>query len=196
MIKVIDNVIPKDYQDYIFHLVTEPDFPLYFKKNIVTHKYDMSQNIHGFIHSLYDENAQKSNYFSPIYPLVLNITEKTGVKFHALDRMRFNFILGNPDSKLDHHLPHVDNFLPHYVAIYYVNDCDGDTVIFNEMLDIPTIERDEEFIERNQWTIKERVSPKKGRMVIFDGRYYHASSFTKTQPFRCVINMNLAVFQL
>lgn len=192
MIKVVDDVITKDYQDYILHLISEEDFPLYFKPNIVAAKHDTFQNIHGFIHSLYDEGRQKSNYFTALYPMVLNIGERTGVKFNALDRMRFNFVLGNPESKLEYHLPHVDNFLPHYVAIYYVNDCDGDTFIFEQKLDVPTVERDDEIINSNTWTVKERVQPKKGRMVIFDGRYYHASSFTKTQPYRCVINMNLA----
>jgi len=40
------------------------------------------------------------------------------------------------------------------------------------------------------WTVKERITPKRGRLVIFDGSQYHASSYT-TGDYRCVINMNL-----
>jgi hypothetical protein len=193
MIEVFDNVISKDYQDYILHLVNEEDFPLYFRPNIVTHDYETEPlNIHGFTHQLFENNKSVSPYFSTIYPMVLSITEKTGIKFNCLDRMRFNFVLGNSDSKLDYHMPHIDNYSPHLVAIYYVNDCDGDTVIFNEMLKEPSYTQDEMILHKNQWSIKQRVTPKKGRILIFDGRYYHASSYTKTQPYRCVINMNLS----
>lgn len=190
---VIDDFISRDYQNHILSIVNNATFPWYFRKNIVAYEYGKQPlNIHGFTHELYEEQRPISNFFNTIYPLVLSITEKTGVSFNFLDRMRFNFVLGNPDSTMDYHMPHVDNYSKHYVALYYVNDCDGDTVIFNERLDIPTIERDEFFLRRNEWTIKQRVAPKKGRLLLFPGNYYHSSSYTKTQPYRCVINMNLS----
>jgi hypothetical protein len=192
MIKVFDDVITKDYQRYILNLVNEEDFPLYFRPNIVSYNYsDVKQNIHGFTHQLFENNKSVSPYFNTIYPMVLSITEKTGVRFNALERMRFNFVLGNSESKIDYHMPHVDNYSPHLVAIYYVNDCDGDTVIFDQFLEVPLLEKDDEMLQFNTWTVKKRIEPKMGRLVVFDGRYYHASSYTKTQPYRCVINMNL-----
>jgi len=194
MIEVFDDVISKDYQRYILNLVNEQDFPLYFRPNIVTYNYsDVKQNIHGFTHQLFEHNKAVSTYFNTIYPMVLSITEKTGVRFNTLERMRFNFVLGNPESKMDYHMPHVDNYTPHLVAIYYVNDCDGDTVIFDQFLEVPSLEKDEEMLQLNTWTVKKRIEPKMGRIVVFDGRYYHASSYTKTQPYRCVINMNLGM---
>ena len=190
---VVDNFISKDYQDHILNIVNDAAFPLYFRKNIVAYEYNKQPlNIHGFTHELYEYQKPVSNFFNTIYPLVLSISEKTGVKYNCLERMRFNFVLGNPDSQLDYHMPHVDNYTDHFVALYYVNDCDGDTVIFNERLDIPDAERDKYFLKRNEWTIKQRVEPKKGRLLLFPGNYYHSSSYTKTQPYRCVINMNLS----
>ena len=192
---VVDNIIEKDYQNYIFELIQQEDFPLYYRKNIVDPRqiFDGQDNVNGFTHQLYEDQRQISHYFSALYPLVLNITGKTGLKFNALDRMRFNFVQGNSHSILDYHLPHVDNMLPHLVAIYYVHDCDGDTFIFDQRNESRTYNEDEMIAARNQWTIAKRVTPKKGRMVVFDGRHYHASSFTKTHPYRCVINMNLSI---
>lgn len=191
---VIDDVITKDYQKYVLQIINDNDFPLFFKANIVADKYNLRGNVHGFCHQLFEDQNSVSKFFPTLYPIALSITEKTGVKFQALDRMRINFVVGNPDSQLDYHMPHIDSFIPHYVAIYYINDCDGDTVIFDQKLDRMTVEEDERIVSENMWTIKQRVSPKMGRMVIFDGRHYHASSYTKTKPFRSVINMNLAKY--
>ena len=194
ILEVIDDVISKDYADYIHSLISEENFPWYYKKNIVTHHYEnVDENINGFMHQLYENRKSVSPYFNSLYPLILNISEKSGIKFNMLDRMRFNFVQGNFKSKLLHHMPHIDNYVPHLVAIYYVNSCDGDTVIFNEFLESPDLESDEAMIADNNWTEKLIVTPKKGRMVVFDGRYYHASSYTKLQPYRCVINSNLAI---
>lgn len=192
---VIDNVIEKDYQNYIHELTMQEDFPLFYRKNIVDPRdvFDNDENVNGFAHQLYEDRHQISKYFTTLYPMVLSITGKTGMRFNELVRMRFNFVQGNPHTKMEHHLPHVDNMLPHLVAIYYVNTCDGDTFIFEQRNETRTYEEDEMITRRNEWTVAKRVTPKKGRMVIFDGRHYHASSFTKKHPYRCVINMNLGL---
>jgi len=69
---------------------------------------------------------------------------------------------------------HVDRRSEHVVCLYYVNDSDGDTVLFNGDT--------EEVIQR--------VTPKRGRVVLFDGGTYHASG-KPTVNCRAVINLNL-----
>ena len=57
-------------------------------------------------------------------------------------------------------------------------DSDGDTIIYNERK------------ESESYTVKERVTPKQGRIVIFDGGLYH----TAEQPLnntRCIVNYNM-----
>ena len=48
---VIDNVIEKDYQNYIHELTMQEDFPLFYRKNIVDPR-DVFDN---------DENCDKMN---------------------------------------------------------------------------------------------------------------------------------------
>ena len=67
-------------------------------------------------------------------------------------------------------------------------DADGDTIIYENMYspDNPDVPQPDEL------RIQESVTPKQGRVVIFDGYHWH----TGTQPekgMRCVINSN--VFQ-
>jgi len=77
--------------------------------------------------------------------------------------------------------------------IYYLNDSDGDTYIFNETNDQFSVEYDRDVVSKNSFTIKQTISPKKGRIVIFPGQYYHASSYPKKSIFRSVLNVNLSM---
>jgi hypothetical protein len=74
-----------------------------------------------------------------------------------------------------HHNPHVDFYQPHRAALYYVNDSDGDTVIFNETYDDVSREQSLRYTKEGLFTVARRVSPKKARMCGFDGKHYHAS---------------------
>ena len=66
-----------------------------------------------------------------------------------------------------------------------MNDCDGDTIIFNET------NKDILYGSSNAVvTEHKRVKPKKGRLVMFDGARYHCSS-QPTENYRCIINFVL-----
>ncbi len=192
---VIDNVIPVDYQTHLETLMTSFEFPWLFNKYMVSGDEDFKDdpnNHPGFNHFFYEQSKPLSNFFNLIYPLVLSITSQTGVPFNQLIRMRANLTLSNPGSTQDHHMPHIDSFFPHWNAIYYVNDSDGDTVIFNETNETyDSGQEDILKIKHGEFTIKQRITPKRGRLVAFPGKYYHSSSPVRNNRYRCVINMNL-----
>jgi len=77
--------------------------------------------------------------------------------------------------------PHIDldEGIEHTVVLYYVVSSDGDTIIYNERTESDT------YIE------KQRVTPKQGRVVIFDGGQYHTAQQCKDR-IRCIANYNLA----
>lgn len=192
---VIDNVIPVDYQNHIKNLLTGWEFGWVFNQQMVSPDDELQgENNHaGFNHFFFEENQPKSQHFSLIYPLVLAITSNTNVPVNRLIRMRANLTLPNTTSKLEWHMPHIDSFFEHYNAIYYVNDSDGDTVIFNETNDDYSSGQDDIIrIQQNNFTVKEKIAPKQGRVVVFPGKYYHSSSWARTSKYRCVININLS----
>ena len=86
-----------------------------------------------------------------------------------------------------------DNFYsyPHrdstYVEslLYYVNDSDGDTFIFNERMEDISL-------EDIKLTINKRISPKQGRAILFDGEILHAGSPPRIHDSRIIIS---AVFR-
>ena len=68
--------------------------------------------------------------------------------------------------------PHVDLHYKHKVYLYYVIDADGDTVFYNN------------------GKISQKIKPKKGRLVIFDGSILHTAK-QPTKGIRCIINIDL-----
>lgn len=189
----IDNIIPIDYQNHLLDTFTGWDFPWVLNKNVVSNDacfLGQKNNPPGFNHFFYEKNAPVSNFFQLVYPLVLSITSQANVPFNRLYRMRANLSLANPN--LDMLMPHIDSFFPHWNAIYYVNDSDGDTVIFNETNDeYDSGQADIDKIKANNFTVKHRITPKKGKLVAFPGKYYHTASACKDADFRCLININL-----
>ena len=82
--------------------------------------------------------------------------------------------------------PHLDRFEPHLVYLYYVCDSDGDTIIYDYKTEK---EGDVPFFE----DVKElkRITPKQGRVVIFDGMYWHTAEQPK-KDVRCILNFNIS----
>ena len=85
-----------------------------------------------------------------------------------------------------HQSIHVDLKMPHLVCIYYVNDADGDTIIFDRKYDGTEQTYD------SDWKELKRITPKKGRILLFNGLMYHSSSSPKDNV-RCIINFDLVV---
>jgi hypothetical protein len=84
---------------------------------------------------------------------------------------------------------HIDMLESHFALLYYVCDSDGDTVIFENMYSA----RYPKPPEPHELKEKIRVTPKQGRVVVFDGYYWH----TATQPTsstRCVINTDVVQY--
>lgn len=197
----IENIIPIDYQNYIHDVLTGGDFPWIFNKHMVSGDdifLSKKDNPAGFNHYFYEHNKPVSPFFQMIYPLVLSITSNANIPFNRLYRMRANLTLANTDiGEKDWLLPHIDSFFPHWNVIYYVNDSDGDTILFNETNDdYDSGQRDIDTISKGNFTVKKRVTPKKGKILAFHGRYYHSVQLSRESKYRCLININLGTQQL
>ena len=173
MIIVKDNLIPKELQDYYNTLVfgntsVNAMLPLVCK-------YEPTATDNGvmpvsFEHVLKSSTKLTEHYgnFSKVPQIVCSALN---INFIDIIAARL-FITVPHKTTLDHYAPHTDRPEEHLGLIYYVNDSDGDTIFFAG---------DKEL---------QRVSPKKGRIVIFDGHTLHAGGFPTDNP-RCIVNYNL-----
>lgn len=176
--KIIDDVFPEVIQDYIEELVLrDSTFSWNFLDDVTfTEKNNKErvQSIAGFVHMSVDDgkiNPQSSVGVLMHVPMLM-ICDKFGLNISTLSRQRWGMYLPQPNPPL-HHNPHIDDQTRHHVVVlYYVNDSDGDTFFF----------------DKNK-NVTDRVTPKKGRAILFDGKNYHASS-SPTKNVRVTLNLN------
>jgi hypothetical protein len=187
-LKVIDNVISDAYQEYIKNEVLNTNW---FYKNLSedTPKQEEEYfvNVPGFSNLMYsvdDENVFNRHLYNIVMPLAHMACEN--INYTIKDTYFVRTFLQQPvigASGLSN--PHVDMINEdHLVCLYYVLTSDGDTVFFDEKSesnDRPSFK---------EYNIIESVTPKQGRVVLFNGRNYHANILPQ-QGIRSVINFCL-----
>jgi hypothetical protein len=186
----IEDVIPKLYQNQIEAETTSERMAWFFSRETGRDdKHQVDTSYSGFSHTVYHTNDGKPAdpaMTALLLPLLFAFCDKAGRPFSRLLRIRLGlFPMTNIDAL--HHNPHVDFYQPHYNALYYVNDSDGDTVIFNETFDDVPQDQSVAFARAQKFTIAKRISPKKGKMIGFDGKQYHASMHPMRSSHRIAI---------
>ena len=214
---VIDDIIDEEYQEsikdilvgnttYISPIATDKEnphirFPWYYATDVTVGN-DPENNqgraglSHTYVVSDLDEDGEECETYENIagivisefhylfLPMLKDVCRRMNIKnINVLQGRSFlQFPLKLKDRTVD--TPHTDLYRrKHFVALYYVCDSDGDTIIYNEK------DRDPE----GKYTIKQTVTPKQGRMVIFDGGLYHAARQPINSNTRCIVNYNLRI---
>lgn len=188
---IIDNAISSNYQEAIFdRLLTDRNFPWYYIPNITrkTEGEEIFENdSFGFAHAFLDREGKCRSILNDfLLPVAYESCDK--INYEPTDfyygRIFMTVAMKNSPA---HNMFHVDMIPPHLVCLYYVNDSSGPTLITNKtMEDISH----EEINSQKDIEIIKTVEPKKGRAVLFNGKYFHASS-NPIQGRRCIINFDL-----
>lgn len=142
-----------------------------------SNQYSTSPNVFEYIqlcHGFVNDFKVTSNHHN----LTMVMERMLRAKYPFLGRIKR--IKANLQTKIQnnnvdaYNTPHVDGDIDHWVALYYVNNSDGDTTIFDSC----------------DLTVKQKISPKQGRVVIFDGALLHAGMHPRNTDYRIVINFN------
>ena len=187
---VFDDIIDLEYQERIKNILIGEKtfegyfFPWYFTKDVTRQMAKSSQKRSAFFHGYVVSNDDDTigTIDSVFHYLFVSLIENACNK---IDRKNVSVIKGRSFLQLPINFkgeredtPHVDILDNHFVILYYVCDSDGDTIIYNEQE------------KSDSYTVQKRITPKQGRVVLFDGSYYH----TAEQPLnsiRCVVNYDL-----
>ena len=140
--------VPNEKSLDVINYIQSPRFPMFFQPTTDDH----FQYCHTFM-ARHDEFLPKegrvnSEYF-PFAKMVFDdFCGQHGIEYKTILRMAFNCTFHSVD------LPdvHTDHEFPHKVLLMYLNDCGGETLVYNEAGDI-----------------KHRVKPEKYKCVYFSG---------------------------
>ena len=172
-IEVYDDIIPKHLQDFYENIVIKDcRINFYYKENIAQKSQIPSP---GFVHQFtYYKDQPTSKRFS-FYPILYKMADSLNIIVETILLGRVFLHTPSPNPGPD--IKHIDiEDIKHMVCLYYINDSDGDTILFND----------------NGEEIK-RVSPKKGRIVFFDGSIPHCSS-RPSKSSRAIVNFDFVPF--
>jgi hypothetical protein len=187
------NAIPKAYQDQVESELASSRMLWNFHEEVAHSGSAFKITYPGFSHIAYLARDEGGPLISPMSSLLLPILfvfcEKAKIQYNALLRIRVGLFTRMP-SDAKHHNPHVDFVQPHLTAVYYVNDSDGDTYIFDQTVDQVSIEKSASYANEDKFTVLGCVPPKRGKMTCFDGRHYHASSSPTKSNKRIAITYN------
>jgi hypothetical protein len=168
---VIHNLVSDRLAQYIRGMVTDIDWK-YFGASSDPCMDDVFQ----FVHFLYSDGEVKSKYLEFVMPVVDAFEEKTGMKVKKVLRAKFNLltqrsITEEENNKAVHRDVQEDAEGNYISMVYYVNDSDGDTIVFD-----------------NDYKETERCTPASGSAIWFDSRVLHTATVPIHHKNRIVIN--------
>ncbi len=183
----IDSFLDLEKQKKLLKYFLHPAFPWALTLDAVQGVGDdpkiNDDSIVGMFHTFVYDGQICSSFYKDI-EWILDDFQKLGFDKNKLLRIRAGLFFRHPSS--DPHIAHVDAKTPHTTAVYYVNDCDGDLIIYDETY------KSHPFKTPLVPTEIKRFQPSMGKLVVFDGQYYHSSSYPTKKSLRLAITLNFA----
>lgn len=185
---LINNLVPSSYANILEDELTKM-MPWYYTpsssgdvkldeddKNVV----DFPQMHHVFL----DSDGSTSPHFTLIQPLVWFLEKHLQINIVSLNRIKANLLLPGRSTLDNYNIPHIDHPRDDHISmVYYVNDSDGDTRIFDK-----TVEEGHKDLN-----CIGQFNPVKGRALVFKSNRFHASSPPFKSKNRMIINFVLQI---
>lgn len=155
--KVIDDLIPGLNQDRVEKLLFNGPFQWYGQ---------WDTDGHILTHTFMWDSEEQSKFIMNLDNIFLAYL---GGQENLL---RCQSVMSYPGGKTSRHTDFIDK--PYYTFIYYVNDCDGDLILYN-----------------SDKTIMTKIAPKKGRAVMFKGDIEYEDTRPSTD-IKVILRLNYA----
>ena len=155
--KIIDNFLNKEDFLNLKKFLTDDDTPWYYRNHSVN-----TEDCPYFTHCFFNNNFIFSNGFDFVRPILNKLN------YSALIQVRANLLLKQEKPKAQgwHTDYSYNNFK---TSIFYINECNGPTIIKNK---------------------KNKILPKENKILIFDGNTEHSVISQTDTKTRIVLNIN------
>ena len=159
--------------------ILAPGFPWHYAR--ATQKTDGPENpwLRGWVHVVYDHGHWYSQDGEFILNQIAAMFAAVGEPATSIYRIRL--VLNTIADRPYLNGAHVDFFWPHKTALLYLDDADGETVIYEER-----------WSEQPPAAFTEaaRVAPAPNRLALFDGLRFHTGTLPTRAARRVVLNVN------
>jgi hypothetical protein len=180
MIKVVENFLPTAIFKRIKYTVEGTNFQWRRFENFAGSavKIPPYKVVDGFSNIV---NVREDITTGIFLPLIDCIADELNTTPHSIMRAHVN--LTTPQygwSTGDLGYPHIDDTEPHIVALYYLDDADGGTTLYNEFG--PNTPQ--------SFTMHKIVNPEPNKLVLFNGLRFHSANPPLTRRKRIIVNLN------
>ena len=196
IMEIIKDLLSREKQIEIENTLLGGGFPWYYNAQAT---YDMfndnrTLNTPFFGHMFFIQNKIESDYYYPkvCVPIMEALERYKGKRFqNRIWRIKANLYTKDGSYPEDfHHPPHIDNSDDNFRGesfLYFVNDADGDTYMFNEEYDYVHKRYGPENFKGN-FTNQLRVTAERGKAVLFPLTQCHTSSVPRSGGPRVTLN--------
>lgn len=194
--KIIDNALGEQVFKYFQNRVFNNPVQWYYTRTSISDDQCDTNTIYdnSFYHIAINDGQINSDLGHYCNMILLSILDKLDIEVIHIDRARFGLlepkIVGKYVNK-----PHVDQPQNHMVGLLYLNDSDGETIVYNEKYDLTSNLGMADFVLDKELTIMEKIECKSNRFVMFDGLHYHSSTCPTNVDRRIALNFNFSVVE-
>lgn len=194
--EIINNLLSKEKQSEIETLLIGGSFPWYYNSMATYDEFGDHRTLNTpfFGHMFYYNGKIDSEYYYPkvCVPIMEALERYKGKRYqNRVWRIKANLYTKDGSYPEDfHHPPHVDNSEDNFrgeTFLYFVNDSDGDTFMFNEHYDYVRKAYGPEGFNKN-FTNQLRITAEKGKSVLFPLTQCHTSSVPRSGGPRVTLN--------
>jgi hypothetical protein len=197
--QIVDNALPAAIFAKLRGTVESPEFPWFYGRRVnsrtETHDNLFLYGWHHFIGQLRQgvHEIEDQDLWTTIETGLAFILQGVGQELNEIWRMRL--ILNTVADRQYLLGAHVDYERPHQTALLYLDDSDGETVVYKERYNPIIKTPSDDHWERIESTATEamRVSPKANRVLLFDGLHYHAGHMPVNSARRIAVNINYTI---
>jgi hypothetical protein len=189
--QIIDNFLPEEDFLEIRNQVLGVGFPWFYVDRVSASEESWigitdpnCKETDGFFNTVINTQREYYNPLAQIFDKFFIGLERIGYKPEDMIVCRLSMKFPkNGFTSETYQLPHIDlPGKPHDSLIFYLNDSDGPTRLFEEFYD---------GTKQKTFKVKEAVKPVANRLLQFDGFQYHTAANPIETSRRIILNLNL-----
>lgn len=192
MVREVSNVLTEEEFKRLEDEVFSPTFHWCYNRG----SNDKSENpyLNGWSRFVYAYRGDKEFVYDDPNNTLVNVARRilklAGEEVSHLLRVRY--IMNTIADKPYMNGAHVDSEGEHRVGLFYLNNSDGATIIYNEKFDPSLRLLSDQYLKQHipKLTVEAEIQPVANKLLIFDGLQYHTGTVPVKTARRIAINID------